>query len=331
MELGASYLKIVAAGYVPMLIITIYAAVLRSTGKVKAPMYAGILAILMNTVLNYLLIFGNFGFPKLGLYGTAYATTITRFVEAALLLFATYYKREAGMYKLNEMFSFTQVFLKHIILIAAPLLINEFLWALGDSAYSMVYGRMGTNEVAAMTLTYPIQSLSIGLFSGLSSAAGIMIGNKLGTGENQTAYSYSKKYVKLGLIGSIIFGVLMMFFSRAYVLQFKVPAELKSTTVRLICIFGIVLFIKVTNMILGGGILRSGGKTKYTLYLDILGTWFIGVPLGIMAAFVFKLSIEWVYLLINLEELVRMLLGLKIMVSKKWMHNITEEKSIEIG
>jgi putative MATE family efflux protein len=326
-HLGAGYLKIIAVGYIPMLIITIYAAVLRSTEKVKATMYAGILAILMNTALNYVLIFGKLGFPELGFYGTAYATTITRFVEAALLIFATYYKKMPGMYKLNEMFAFSEVFLKQIILIAAPLMINEFLWALGDSMYSMVYGRMGTNEVAAMTLTYPMQSLSIGLFAGVSSAAGIMIGNKLGSNENALAYEYSKKYVKLGFIGSIIFGGCMVLIAKIYMLLFNVSAELKNTTIKILIVFGLVLFIKVTNMILGGGILRSGGKTKYTLYLDILGTWVIGVPLGFVGAFVLKLPIVWVYLLINVEELVRLIIGLKIMVSKKWMKNITEEQN----
>ena len=191
--------------------------------------------------------------------------------------------------------------------------------------YSIVYGRMGTTEVAAMTLTFPIQNLSIGLFSGVSVAAGIMIGNKLGKNENDEAFKYSKKFVLLGIVGSVIFGTVLILFSKLYIVIFNISDDLKDCTIKLLIMFALLLWIKVSNMIIGGGILRSGGQTKYTLYLDIFGTWGVGVPMGFISAFVFKLPIEWVYLLLSSEELVRLIIGLKLMYSKKWMANITEK------
>lgn len=327
-ELGSKYLVINAIGYIPMLLITIYASVLRSTEHVKSPMYAGAFAVVLNTLLNYMFIFGNFGFPKMGVLGAAYATTITRFLEAGLLIAFTYANKYPGAYKIKEICDISSVFIKKILIISTPLLINEFMWALGETMYSIVYGRMGTSEVASMTLTYPIQSLSIGLFAGVSSAAGIMIGNKLGLGENELAFKYSKKFIKMGIIGSAVFGILLVACSNLYISTFNISSDLKDCTFKLLVMFSIVLWIKVSNMIIGGGILRSGGKTKYTLYLDIIGTWGIGVPLGFVSAFVLKLPIHWVYLIISGEEFVRFIIGFKIMHSRKWMDNLTEVKPV---
>ena len=327
-ELGSEYLKITAVGYIPILLITMYSSVLRSTEHVKLPMFAGIFGILMNTLLNYILIFGKFGFTEMGLQGTAYATTITRMLEVLVLLVCIYAKKYPGAFKIKEISDLSFNFIKKIMIITTPILINEFFWAVGETMYSIVYGRMGTTEVAAMTLTFPIQSLSIGLFSGVSVAAGIMIGNKLGKDENDEAFKYSRKFVRLGIVGSAIFGIVLILFSKLYVVIFNISDDLKDCTIKLLIMFALLLWIKVSNMIIGGGILRSGGQTKYTLYLDIFGTWGVGVPMGFISAFVFKLSIEWVYLLLSSEELVRLIIGLKLMYSKKWMANITE-KDIE--
>ncbi|MDZ4907161.1 MATE family efflux transporter, partial [Clostridium perfringens] len=151
------------------------------------PMFAGIFGIVMNTLLNYILIFGKFGFPKMGIQGAAYATTITRFLEVLVLLGCIYLKKYPGAFKIKQISDLSFDFLKKIMIITTPILINEFFWALGETMYSTVYGRIGTAQVAAMTLTFPIQSFSIGLFSGVSVAAGIMIGNKLGKDENDEA------------------------------------------------------------------------------------------------------------------------------------------------
>lgn len=322
-EMGGSYLRITAVSYLPLLLTSIFSAILRSTEHVRVPMYAGLLSIVLNTSLNFVLIFGQFGFPKLGLYGTAYATVIARFIEAIVILTVTYGKKYVGAFKVNEFVYIPAGFVRNILIVGCPLVLNEFMWSFGETMYSVVYGRMGTSEVASMTLTYPIQNLSIGLFTGLGSAAGIMVGNKLGVGDSQLAFKYSKKFVRLGIIGSILMGVILLASSNLYVLVFNISDSLKHCTVNLLIVFSIVLWIKVSNMIIGGGILRSGGKTHYTLFLDMFGTWCIGVPAGFISAFIFKLSIEWVYLIICGEEFVRFIIGLKLLYSKRWMKSLT--------
>lgn len=324
-KLGSEYLKVIAVGYVPILLITMYSSILRSTDHVKLPMFAGIFGIVMNTLLNYILIFGKLGFSGMGMQGTAYATTITRYLEALILFGCVYFKKYPGAFKIKEISNISLEFAKKIMIITTPILINEFFWAFGETMYSIIYGRIGTTEVAAMTLTFPLQNLSIGLFSGVSVAAGIMIGNKLGKDKNNEAFSYSRKFVHLGIVGAVMFGVILIIFSKVYAAIFNVSNDLKDCTIKLIVMFAVVLWIKVSNMIIGGGILRSGGQTKYTLYLDMFGTWGIGVPIGFVSAFIFKLPIEWVYLLLSSEEFIRLIIGLKLMYSRKWMVNITKK------
>ena len=127
-ELGSEYLKIIAVGYIPILIITMYSSVLRSTEHVRLPMAAGIFGIVMNTVLNYILIFGKFGFPEIGFQGTAYATTITRLLEGLILLACVYLRKYPGAFKLKEISHLSFKFFKKIMVITSPILINEFMY-----------------------------------------------------------------------------------------------------------------------------------------------------------------------------------------------------------
>lgn len=332
-KMGSEYLKIIAIGYIPMLFIGIYSSVLRSIERVKFPMYTGLCSISINTLLNYILIFGKFNAPRMGLCGAALATTLSRFIELLLIVGMVYMKKYPIAFRIDKIFNISSEFMRKLFMVMWPLVINEFFWALGETLYSAIYGRMGTVQVAAMTLTYPVQSLSIGLFSGVSGAAAIMIGNSLGQKDNEKAFNYSKEYIKLGIIGSSFFGVLMIVLSGVYTSMYNVSPESKHYTVKLLIVFSSVLWIKVSNMIIGGAVLRSGGETKYTLILDMVGTWGIGIPIGLISAFIFKLPVYWVYFLISMEELVRFLIGLKLVYSKKWMkniQNISPSEAIEI-
>ncbi|HEX2937620.1 MAG TPA: MATE family efflux transporter, partial [Ruminiclostridium sp.] len=276
------------------------------------------------TFLNYVLIFGNFGAPKLGVNGTAIATTAARFIETFILLTLFVKTQKESIYKIEFKSELPNGFIKKTLIIASPIALNEFLWGFGDSMYSVVYGHIGAAAAAAMSLTSPVQNLSVGLFTGVSTAAAILVGNKLGKGEYDSAYKLSLKYMKLSVIGSIGMGGVVSIFAWVYSGLFKVPVSTRHTTVILLYIFSAYLFVKVSNMVLSGGIIRSGGKTNYTLYMDIFGTWIIGVPIGFLSAFVLHLPIEWVYSLITTEEVVRLIIGVFIFKSKKWMRQISK-------
>jgi putative efflux protein, MATE family len=324
-RMGADYLRLTAIGYFPLLCTTMVSAILRNTGYAGIPMAASIVSVLANTLLNYLLIFGSFGAPRLGINGTAVATTASRMLESLILLAFFFRFRQKGVFGIRFRSVLPRNFLKQTLVIASPIVANEFLWGFGDTVYASVYGHIGTEAAAAMTLTYPVQSLSIGLFTGVSSATAILVGNSLGKEKTDEAYATSRSFLRLGMAGSACFVFILLMFSKIYVNLYNVPETTKQTTAFLLAVFAGFLLIKVSNMILGGGILRSGGNTGYTLLLDVLGTWGIGVPLGLLAGFVLRLPIQWVYFFISIEEAVRLVLGLWIFRSGKWINNITQK------
>lgn len=206
--------------------------------------------------------------------------------------------------------------------ILGPLLICEFLWSLGENVYTAVYGNIGTAACAAMTMTIPVQTIVIGALSGLAQASGILIGKSLGAGAFGRAYEESKKLMKYGLAFSLMLSLILAAVSPFYVKIYHVEPEVQELTRSLLLAIAVIAPVKVLNMILGGGIIRSGGKTKYIMWIDLIGTWIFGVPLGILAAFVWKLPITPVYIILSLEECVRLGISLVIFRKKIWMERI---------
>ena len=281
-------------------------------------MYVAMVSAVLNTGLNYCLIFGKFGFPAMGIQGAAIASIASQVTGAALmiLLFLKIYPGIRFSVALGK-----EGYLQYAVMFT-PIMINEFLWTLGQSVNTYVYGHMGTDELAGMSLTSPVQGLIIGALSGLSQAAGILIGKRLGERKYDQAYQESKWICLYGLVGSVILSVALVLLRMPYVWIYKVGESVHSIGSWLLVAFAILTPVKVANMILGGGIIRSGGKTKYIMIIDMLGTWGIGVPVAVITGLVLKLPIFWVYLLLSQEELVRLVISVFMFRSRKWMHTI---------
>lgn len=206
--------------------------------------------------------------------------------------------------------------------ILAPILVCEFMWSLGENVYAAIYGNIGTDACAAMTMTGPIQGLMIGALSGLAQAAGILIGKSLGNEEYDKAYKDSKRLMWYGLAGSLVLSVALVLLGQFYVRIYNVEPQVRTMAYQLLVVFAIVSPVKVQNMILGGGIIRSGGKTQYVMWVDLIGTWIFGVPLGLLSAFVFDLPITYVYFILSMEEVVRLLISVVVFRKKRWMRTL---------
>lgn len=322
-NLGADYMRIIAIGLIPLVIVNAHAAVLRSCGDAKTPMITGFICVIMNTSLNYLFIFGVGQMGGMGVKGAAIATSISRMLECFLILYL-FHRKNLLQLKILNYFKFDKSLVSLFITSMLPLLINEALWAIGDTVSAAIYGRIGGAQTAGMLLTFPIQGLAIGLMSGIGAASGIVLGNLLGEGKNDQAFLYGKKFIKLGIVLSVIIGIIVVFSARLYIDLMNVSVDAKEYAYNIINVFAIILWIKVTNMIIGGGILRSGGNTKIVLILEMIGMWGIGVPTGLAVYSFTNLSIQWVYFFISIEELFRMVVGLKIFHNKSWMSNIND-------
>lgn len=320
--LSVNYLKIYSIAFLPMAISTMMAVILRCLEAAVFPLIASMISVLLNTGLNYLLIFGKFGFPQMGVKGAAIASVVSQIIScAATIVFFVIQLRKHQM-RIIVFGKFTKQNVHLYLGILGPILICEFLWSLGENVYSGIYGNIGTKALAAMTMTGPIQVLMIGALSGLSQAAGIMIGKSLGNSDFDKAYCDAKKLMKYGMLSSLILSVVLILFGRYYVMVYNVEQSVMNVAYQLLVVFAIVSPVKVQNMILGGGIIRSGGKTKYVMWIDIIGTWMFGVPLGLLSAFVLKLPITYVYFILSMEECVRLMISLAIFKRKSWMNNL---------
>lgn len=316
---GANYLFITAFGFIPKLFSISISAILRCTGKAKITLITGLSSVAINTVLNLIFIFGLGPIKAHGVEGAAIATVIAIFIEATINIIYLEKTKHPSRLSLAIKAKADKGFYKKFAITTLPAIGNECFWALGDAIYSGIYGHMSTVSLAAITLTFPIQGMSVGFFSGLSAAAGVIIGNNLGAKKTKEAYTLAWDFFKLCIIGCGIIGILIVLFGSVYLKFYNVTDEVKLYTKSLLAIFACYLWVKVSNMVMLGGVLRSGGKTRYTLILDLIGTWGIGIPLGFLCAFVFKWNILMVYTAINIEEVIRLTLGLIKVKSKDWI------------
>lgn len=323
-QAAGSYLRIIGISFIPMTGTLIISSLFRSIEKSKYPMQASIISMFLNIGINYILIFGKFGMPKLGLAGAAFGTLISRTVELFVVIYwLLNLKIRQGFY-LHCLLPRDTKFYRKIGIIILPILLNEFSWSIGENIYAAIYGRMGTDALAAITLTNPLQGMFIGMFAGVSTAAIVMVGKRLGKNDLEEAYQISKFLIKFGVVASIMIGAVLLCISGWYIELFRVEPEVKRLASYIIYALAIVIIVKVSNMILAGGVLRSGGNTKITLLIDLIGTWVFGVPLGLLSAFVWKMPIHMVYLILSQEELIRLIIGFYFFRKKGWMKNITK-------
>lgn len=341
-ELAVKYIRILAVSFLPMAVSSMLATMLRCLEAAVLPLCASVFALVLNTGLNYLLIFGIWIFPRMGVAGAALASVIAQMISCiVILLFFLHNKKKRGMKltacredstnpppEISEQQTGingqerTGAFKRQYLEILCPLLICEFLWSLGENVYTAIYGNISTDACAAMTMTIPVQTIVIGALSGLSQASGILVGKSLGAEKFGQAYKESKKLMKYGLAASIMLSLALGAVSPFYVKIYRVEPQVQEITRSLLLAIAVIAPVKVLNMILGGGIIRSGGKTKYAMWIDLTGTWIFGVPLGALAAFVWKLPVTPVYVILSLEECVRLGISLVIFRKKIWMERI---------
>ncbi len=314
---AAGYLRIVSATFLPLAASSMLSALMRCSGRAKLPLCAALAAAVCNTLGNYALIFGHFGFAPMGARGAAAATAASQGLNLLVLL-ALYGRggqKRAGACAVR--FNTRQY-----CAMLLPVLSCEFLWSLGENVYAAIYGHLGTDACAAMTLTNPIQSLMTGAMSGLAQAAGVIIGTRLGERREADACRESRLLMRYGLAGALALSAALLMTRGLYVRIYEVSDEIRAMTAQILAAYACIAPVKVLNMILGGGILRSGGRTRLVMWIDLTGTWLFGVPLGLMAALWWKLPVAQVYFILSLEECVRLAISLWVFRSRRWVNRL---------
>ena len=322
-NLGGKYLFIVLFSYIFTGVTFIYSYSLRSIGNTLAPLIVNIAALLCNVFFNYILIFGKFGAPALGVGGAAIATLIARVIEAIALVFLVYKDNGVFAAKLTELKDLNLDFFKKSYKVILPVLLNDVLWAMASLIYSVVYGRMGTGATAAIQICNTVSNMFMVVTFGMASASAIMIGKSIGEGKEDQTIDYAKKFMVISSFVSIILGLSLALTSPLILDLFSVSSEVRSSTLIMLYVISLIFIVRFLGMIIIVGILRGAGDARSALIIEGSTMWFIGVPLTIMGAFLFKLPVHMVYALAILEEVAKLILGLIRLKSRKWINNIT--------
>ncbi len=323
--LGVKYLRIIGLSYLVTAISFAYNTALRSIGQAKIPMFSSMVSLVVNASFNYLLIFGKFGFPMMGIEGAALATLIARLAELAIVLYITYHSKNALAAKAHELTDVSRDFVVKYFKTAAPVIINEFFWSLGTVMYSVAYARIGKEATSAIQIANTVQNIFLVLSRGLSNACAVMIGNKIGEGSREDAISYARTFIILGPILGVLLGLILFTFSPLIMTLFNtVSAEVYDYTSKALIVISVTMSIKIINGLLVVGIFRSGGDTRFSMYLEMGSVWLVGVPMAFFGALVLKVPVYWVLALVSIEELVKALIGIPRLLSNKWVRNVVE-------
>ncbi len=324
---GVEYLRILAPTFILSAITFLYAYVSRSIHMTKYPLYISIVSLSTNTMLNYLLIGGNFGFPRLEVRGAAIATFISRLVEFILfLVLLVVLKNHPLRANLKELFSFSKSQVVKFVKKATAVFFNEASWVVGQSVFFMAYGLLGTKALASVQVSLTFSDIFVSLFTGISTACSVMIGNALGQNNKQLAKDLAKRFIRIAIVTAII--VSLILFALTLVIPFAYH-NLDADTIYLaqMCLVVIALYQipKMYGYIAVIGVLRSGGDTLFCMLSDLIGVWGIGVPMAFFAAAILKLPIYLVVAFAFSEEIAKNIVYVWRLRSDKWLNNLVGE------
>lgn len=321
--MGSPYLRLVGLSYLFTAVTFSLASVMRSTGDVRTPLLVSMVALTINTLLTYGLVFGKLGMPQMGVNGAALATCIARILESVGLVAAAILRRSPVIGTLREMWGFNWAFVRAVLSRALPVAFNETLWSIGATTYNIIYARIGTDAIAAVNITSTIENMAFVLFIGISDATAILVGNQIGAGDEQEAFTYARNSLFLAVGGAVLVGMMVFFFADNILYLYKVDASVTDYARRILVVMSFTLWIKVTNFILFVGVLRAGGDTRFGFLLDSLSIWLVGVPIAYIGAFVLGLPVYWVYLMVVTEEAFKWVVVMVRFFSKRWIQNVT--------
>lgn len=324
-ELGVVYIRTGAPCFLFLAITQPFTVALRATQQTKLPLYASVTALVLNTFLNYVLIFGKFGAPALGVQGAALATSIARFVEMSIILFIVFGRKNIVAGKLSEYFSYGKELAMRIVKNALPTTINETMWGLGTSLYVAAFARIGITAGAAIQACNTISNMfSLAAFS-VGDAVLILVGQKLGEGKPELAYEMSKKMVVAGLIIGAVAGVGLIAAGEPLLSLFEFTEEGADAAMKILIIYGALMWLNLYNGIHITGTLRCGGDTRFAMFTEVGTVWLIGVPAAFITSLYFGWPVYFALLAVKSEELVKGIILTKRYLSKKWLNNVIKD------
>ena len=326
--IGIDYVKFACFSFLPIGLSLAITSALRSIGEAKIPLYISLVTVLTNTFFNYCLIFGNFGFPMMGVAGAAIATLIARIIEMALLLLAVYHYDFDFKTKVSELFHISKSLVKRITAKAAPLALNEVFWAGGMAMIFKLYGTRGSEVLSGYSVANTTSDLFFTLFQGMAIATTVMVSQRLGA--NKLDEARANGYKMMGTATTISLGVSIIMFASAFFIPnlYSISAEALNVARIQIIIQSFCFWIYTLNC-QNYFILRAGGDTKSTLITDSCFMWFINIPILAILAYMTDLNIFIMYFLGQCTDLIKLCVSLYLVKREKWVINLAKHQNYE--
>lgn len=327
---GKDYMKVMLIGMLPFALTQGYSGTLRESGQTLVPMAGGIVAVLVNLLFNYILIFGKFGAPALGVVGAAIATVLSRFVELAIVVAWTHSHTSqnpfaAGLYR---GFRIPANLTVRILKVGTPLFLNEVLWSVGVALLSQCYSLRGLEVVAAVNISNTIGNLFNVVFISMGNAVGIIIGQLLGAGKLEQAKREDSQLIAFSVFCCCISGLIMFSIAGLFPLIYNTTADVQHLATRFIQICGLCMpifgFVNAAYFTL-----RAGGKTIITFLFDSAFMWAFTIPVVFALSRFTGLGIVWIYLICQATDLIKCVIGFFMVKKGLWIHNMAEESSAD--
>ena len=328
-DVAARYGRIVCVSYILNGITLVYVGVHRSMENPKLGLYMLSASMLTNTVLNWVLIFGKLGAPKLGVEGAAIATLISRCVELAIM-FAHIARSKHFVLDLPVLLRPGRETAVKLFTYATPVILNETMWGIGTGLYPTIMGHMdnSTEILAAFTVAGNIEKLALVALIGLSATAAIIIGREIGAGRQRTVYDVGLALNVLSTIVGLIVGCVMLALSWTLVPRYIFPLfQLSDNTSRIaltmLTMIAVMMAPRAFNFTNIVGVLRGGGDVRAATVIDLLPLWVVSIPAAALFGLVLKWGVFWVYVGISLDQLVKFFLGIWRLRSGEWINDLT--------
>ena len=320
--LAMQYVKINSLSFLLLAVSSPLEMAFKATQQVRIPMLISNVIFFANIAINYVLIFGKLGFPKMGVAGAAIGTVSSRIIEVLMNSFFAFRTRNEFFGKVRSYFGWDRELVKRIIKNATPTTINEFFWSFGQTMYVAAFSRISTTAYAAYQAANSIFNIfNFAAFS-IGDAALILIGEKLGEGDMEYTWKLSKHLIKACILAGVTIGTITILLSGPLSGIFKLTASGKMYTKYILIVFGATMAADLFNGLQIAGILRAGGDTKFAMISESACIWLIAVPLAFTASLVWHLPVHMALLVTRTEMIIRGAILAKRYLSKKWMNTV---------
>jgi Na+-driven multidrug efflux pump len=254
--------------------------------------------------------------------GAAIGTAIGWTFECIVLVILVYARKTPLAASPFVIFNFSRTFLYTVLRTSLPAAINEVIWSFGITTYTAVYARIGTDSIAAININATVEELIFVLFIGLGNACSVMVGNKIGEKDKDTAYEYSRRSTILAVMLSIFGGVIVLLVRDSVVGLYQLSPSATNNLLNIMLVYAFSAWLRIYNFMMFIGALRAGGDTKYAMFTELFSIWVIGVPAALIGGFVLHLPVYYVYAAVLLEEIVKAIIVTRRYLSRKWIHDL---------